>query len=155
MLIRPLVFSVKHKAPTENDVKGRVFTSQCQRGNVAPDSRRSLVPDSWKLGLHNEMSVTPGRTVALCELGKSSLSRWVRLAAVCRPQELWRERGALGDAAVAQLDDVRHWEEADHVHQQLKSESCGEAQRSAHSDTDYSERGPSYCVNSVVEGSQS
>lgn len=62
------------------------------------------------------MSVTSGGTVALCELIHGGLGRRVRLVPVCRPQKLWREGGTLGGAAVSELDDVREWEEADHVH---------------------------------------
>lgn len=54
--------------------------------------------------------------MALRELVQSRLGRWVRLAAVCRSQELWSEGGTLDDAAVTELDDVRDGENADHVH---------------------------------------
>lgn len=64
--------------------------------------------------------------MALRELVQSRLGRRVRLVTVRRPQELRREGGTLGDAAVTELDHVRDREEADHVHQQLKSESCGQ-----------------------------
>lgn len=88
------------------------------------DLRCSLTPDSLKLRLHIEVSVGFGGTVVFCKLVQRGLGGRVRLTAVCRPQELWSERGALRGAAVAQLDDMRDGEEADHIHQQLESKSC-------------------------------
>lgn len=69
--------------------------------------------------------------MALRELVQSGLGRRVRLAAVRRPQKLWRESGTLGDAAVTELDHVRDREEADHVHQHLESEPCGQPPRTS------------------------
>lgn len=73
--------------------------------------------------------------MALCKLIQSCLSRWMRLIPVGCPQKLWGEGGTLGDTTVAQLDDMRHWEEADHVHQELKSKSCGQPETNTGSDT--------------------
>lgn len=69
------------------------------------------------------MNVGPGGAVALRKLVQGSLCRWTRLVAMCRPEELWCEGGALDDPAVTKLHDVRDWEEADHVDQHLKSKS--------------------------------
>lgn len=69
--------------------------------------------------------------MALCELVQSGLGRWVRLEALCCPQKLGSERWTLCDATVTELDDMRDREEADHVHQQLKSKPCGQP-RHAH-----------------------
>lgn len=62
------------------------------------------------------MSETSGGTVALRDLGQSGLGRWARLAAVCRLHELRSDGGALVGTAMTELDDMRDWEEADHVH---------------------------------------
>lgn len=72
------------------------------------------------------MSVASGGTVALCKLVQRRLGGWVRLAAVRRPQKLRSEGRTLGGATVTELDDMRDGEEADHVHEQLESKSCGE-----------------------------
>lgn len=64
--------------------------------------------------------------MALRELVQSRLGRRVRLVTVHRPQKLWSEGGTLGDTTVTELDHMRDREEADHVHQQLKSKSCGQ-----------------------------
>lgn len=69
------------------------------------------------------MNVGPGAAVTLRKLVQGGLCRWARLVAMCCPQELWREGGALDDPAVTKLHDVRDWEEADHVDQHLKSKS--------------------------------
>lgn len=97
--------------------------------------RCSLSPHSLELRLYNKVSVTPGGALALCKLVQSRLGRWVRLVAVCRPQKLRSEGWTLGDTTVTELDDMRDRKEADHVHQQLKSKSCGQPETNTGSDT--------------------
>lgn len=62
--------------------------------------------------------------MALRELVQGSLSGWVRLITLCRPQKIRREGGTLGGESVAELDNVSDGQEADQVHQQLETKSC-------------------------------
>ena len=91
--------------------------------------RCSLPCHTLKIWLYNKVRVVSGGAVALCKLIQGSLGRWVRLAALCCPQELWSERGTLGGTAMTELDDMWNWEEANYVHQQLESKSCGQREQ--------------------------
>lgn len=75
--------------------------------------------------------------MVLCKLIQSSLGRWVCLAAMCRPQKLWSEGGTLSGATMTELDDVRDWEKADHVNEQLESKTWGQQGQELLSDIVY------------------
>lgn len=73
------------------------------------DLRCSLTAHSLELRLYNEVGVTSRGGVVLCELIQGCLGRRVRLVAVRCSEELWGESGTVGDTAVTELDNVRHW----------------------------------------------